>query len=184
MSDSYIWLLPAFAKEVENYLIWTCSLRQNSGVYRKDLMLPSGGILFPFTPSKQSNRFAGCELHKAVPCGVFSQERNTFLMGQCIISLTIHEFPALFPWLVFTSSHGGFPCSSREESAIFFLWWEIGGTQLGSDSSVNSGVISSFQVSRRRWKSWMFIKSQKPVSSSDAALSDVTPASWHSGGCV
>lgn len=88
MSDCSIWLLPTFAKEVENYLTWTCSLRQSSGVYRKDLLLPSGGILFPFTPSKQFNWLSGCDSGMQ---GVFPR-RGTHFNG------TVHN-PSHYSWI-------------------------------------------------------------------------------------
>ena len=113
--------------EVANYLIWTHSLRKNYSVFRKDLMISSGGILFPFTSSKQFNWLTGCVLHKMMACRVFSPREEHILMRQCIITLTTHEFPALFPWLIFMSSRNGFTFSSHEEFAVFSLWWEKGG---------------------------------------------------------
>ena len=116
MNASYIWFLPAFAKKVQNYLIWTHRLKKNYGVFRKDFMLSSGGTLFLFTPSK---------------C-VFCPREEHILMRQYIITLTTHELPALFPWLIFTSNSDGCPLPSHEESAMFSCWREESGNTIRS----------------------------------------------------
>lgn len=121
VSDSYNRFLPAFATELANYLIWTHSL---TGVFRKDLMFSSGGIWFPFTPSKQFNWPTRCVLHKTMACRVFSPREEHFLMWQYIMTLTTHEFPALLPWVIFMSRRNGFSFSSHEELTVFSLWWE------------------------------------------------------------
>lgn len=137
---------------VANYLIWTHSLRKNYGIFRKDLMLSSGSILFPFTPSKQFNCLTECALHRTMACRVFSPREEHIVMWQYIITLTTYEFPSLFPWLIFTSSRDGFPFSSQEEFAVFSFWWEKGGnsTRFRCFSDLRSrcdqlGLGSTFQ---------------------------------------
>lgn len=147
MSDCSIWLLPTFAKEVENYLTWTCSLRQSSGVYRKDLLLPSGGILFPFTPSKQFNWLSGCDSGMQ---GVFPR-RGTHFKG------TVHN-PSHYSWIPssfsMTDSHEQpqwLPLlSTRGICSIFSL---MRNSDSGGSGNSGVGAISHFQVSKG-WKSW------------------------------